>query len=280
MRSLPEPLMWGKRKKRYRSKNGRKDDMIELRNKNVLIFGGGSGIGKAVAQRFLEGGAEVMITGRTEAKLKETAEEIGSEHLHYAVCDVADISSHSEIFKIAEEQMGGLNAFLNAAAPNKAAICGAERAWEPFDITEEEWDILTDINFKAAYFLMRNEIVYLKERNIRGNILNVASNAAYMGICGHYGASKLSIVRWTRYFGNQYGHDGIIINGIAPGATLTPMIFHYAKSVDQPYPRHAIERLIRPDEIAELAFYLMSNYGEIICGHTVVADGGDNMATL
>ena len=72
----------------------------------------------------------------------------------------------------------------------------------------------------------------------------------------------------------------IIINGIAPGATFTPMIASYAKTIDQPYPRHAIERIIRPDEIAELAFYLMSDYGEIVCGHTVVADGGDNSATL
>ena len=58
------------------------------------------------------------------------------------------------------------------------------------------------------------------------------------------------------------------------------MIAYYAKAIDQPYPRHAIGRFIRPDEIAELAFYLMSNYGEIICGHTVVADGGDQAATL
>ena len=58
------------------------------------------------------------------------------------------------------------------------------------------------------------------------------------------------------------------------------MISDYAHELDQKYPRHAIERFIRPDEIAELAFYLMSDYGEIICGHTVVADGGDNAATL
>lgn len=58
------------------------------------------------------------------------------------------------------------------------------------------------------------------------------------------------------------------------------MISYYAHSIDQKYERHAIERFIRPDEIAELAFYLMSDYGEIVCGHTVIADGGDNCATL
>lgn len=78
----------------------------------------------------------------------------------------------------------------------------------------------------------------------------------------------------------KYGHNGIILNGIAPGATLTPMISSYARDASQEYKRHAIERFILPEEIAELAFYLMSDYGEIVCGHTVVADGGDNCATL
>ena len=118
------------------------------------------------------------------------------------------------------------------------------------------------------------------DRNIRGNILNIASNAACMDIVGSYGASKEAIIKWTRAFGKRYGHNGIIINGIAPGATFTPMISHYAHSIDQKYERHASERFIRPDEIAVLPYYLMSDYVEIVCGHTVVADGGDNCATL
>ena len=118
------------------------------------------------------------------------------------------------------------------------------------------------------------------ERQTKGNILNFVSNAACMDITGSYGASKQAVIKWARAFGKRYGHNGIIINGIAPGATFTPMIARYAHDINQEYKRHAIERFIRPDEIAEFAFYLMSDYGEIICGHTVVADGGDNAATL
>ena len=132
---------------------------------------------------------------------------------------------------------------------------------------------------KQTYFCRDNRWSQSAFANIWGNILNIASNAACMDIVGSYGASKQAIIKWTRAFGKKYGHDGIIINGIAPGATFTPMISHYAKQIDQPYPRHAIERFIRPDEIAELAFYLMSDYGEIVCGHTVVAEGGYNCAT-
>jgi NAD(P)-dependent dehydrogenase (short-subunit alcohol dehydrogenase family) len=251
---------------------------MKLRNKNVLIFGGGSGIGKAITTRFLEVGARVMIVGRTEERLRSVSEELASPDLYYKAFDITDIEHHNQLFCECEQVLGGLDAFVNAAALGTSQSTG--RGYEPWDITSEEWDTLTDINFKAAFFLMRNEIDYMKSKGIRGNILNIASNAACMDIIGSYGASKMAVIKWTRALGKKYGHDGIIINGIAPGATFTPMISRYAKSIDQTYPRHAIERFIRPDEIAELAFYLMSDFGEIVCGHTVVADGGDNCATL
>lgn len=251
---------------------------MKLRNDKVLIFGGGSGIGKAIAKRFCDAGASVIIVGRSEKKLKNTIEEIKSNKLYYKVFDITDVENHVSLFEECSKFLGNLNAFVNAAALGTSGYTG--RGYEPWDITEDEWDTLTDINFKAAFFLMRNEINYMKDRSIRGNILNIGSNAVCMDIIGSYGASKEAIVKWTRAFGKRYGHDGIIVNGIAPGATFTPMISRYAHSIDQKYERHAIERFIRPDEIAELAYYLMSDFGEIVCGHTVVADGGDNAATL
>lgn len=250
---------------------------MKLRNNNILIFGGGSGIGKAIAGRFCELGANVVIVGRDENKLRIASEEINSKKLCYKAFDITDIENHSSFFEECSSSMGKISGFVNAAALGSSCL---GRGYEPWDITPEEWDKLTDINFKAAFFLMRNEINYMLKENIRGNILNIASNAACMDIIGSYGASKEAIIKWTRAFGKKYGHNGIIINGIAPGATFTPMISSYAHSVDQKYERHAIERFIRPEEIAELAFYLMSDYGEIVCGHTVVADGGDNNATL
>ena len=250
---------------------------MKLRNDKILVFGGGSGIGKAVAKRFIDAGARVLITGRSEEKLKEAAEEINSKDLFYKVFDITDICGHEAIFEYAENILDGVNGFVNAAG-----ICSDcfKRGYEPWDISEQEWDTVTDIDYKAAFFIMRNEVDYMLKKGIRGNILNFASNAACMDIIGSYGASKQAVIKWTKAFGKRYGHNGIIINGIAPGATFTPMIASYAHDINQEYKRHAIERFIRPEEIAELAFYLMSDYGEIICGHTVVADGGDNAAAL
>ena len=250
---------------------------MNLRSNKIIVFGGGSGIGKAIACRLLAAGAHVLITGRSADKLESAKKELNSENLHTKVFDVTDIDNHAKLFVDAKNILGGLDGFVNSAAIGSSYF---GRGYEPWDVTPDEWDTLTDVNFKAAFFLMRNEIDYLLSENARGNILNIASNAACMDIIGSYGAAKEAIIKWTRAFGKRYGHNGIIINGIAPGATFTPMISSYAKSIDQKYERHAIERFIRPDEIAELAFYLMSDYGEIVCGHTVIADGGDNNATL
>lgn len=175
---------------------------MKLRNENVLVFGGGSGIGKAIAKRFVEAGARVMIVGRNEEKLKRVCDEIGSEHICFKAFDICDISRHSVLFDDCAERLGGLNAFVNSSAVSLESI---GRGYEPWDITEQELDMQSEVNFKAAYFLMRNEIDYMLQRGIRGNILNIASNAACMDIIGSYGASKEAIIKWTRAFGKNMG---------------------------------------------------------------------------
>lgn len=249
---------------------------LSLRCKKILITGGGSGIGKAIAKRFIEANAEVIICGRTIEKLTKAKEEINSDRLHILEWDISNVDLFAKKLQEALDILGSIDGFVNSAALGTTQATG--RGYEPFDITSEEWDRLSDINYKAAFFMMRNEVEYMLKNKIKGNILNFASNAACMDIIGSYGSAKLSIIKWTRAFGKRYGHNGIIINGIAPGATATEMVSYYCKDENAPYKRHAIERFIKPCEIAELAYYLMSHFGEIICGHTVIADGGDNCA--
>lgn len=241
----------------------------------ILITGGGSGIGLAIADKFVSDGAEVVIAGRSLEKLEAARQKLGSGRLHVMRWDVTETGQIPDRLAEAAALMGGLDGLVN-----NAGVSSSERGWEPWDVTEQEWDRVIDVNLKAAFFVMRDAVDYMKEHKTRGNILNIASNAVCMDIVGAYGAAKLALMKMTRAFGKRFGSDGIIINGIAPGATFTPMISDYAHAIDQPYERHAIGRLIRPDEIAELAAYLMSDCGEIICGHTVVADGGDRCATL
>jgi NAD(P)-dependent dehydrogenase (short-subunit alcohol dehydrogenase family) len=247
---------------------------MELRCRSVLVTGGSSGIGLALARRLTDLGASVVITGRDEQKLATAKAQIASDRLFTLPWDISDVRENRENIRKAAALMGGLDGLVNNAG---AAV---RREYEPWDITEAEWDSVMDTNLKGAFFLMRDTVDYMLEHRIRGNVVNVASNAACMDIRGPYGASKLAMIKLTRAYGKRLGHQGIIVNGVAPGATFTPMISDYALAEDQPYPRHAIERFIRPEEIAEWIVTLMSRQGETVCGHTVVADGGDELATL
>lgn len=249
-----------------------------LRCSKILITGGGSGIGKAIAKRFINAGATVTILGRSLEKLNEVKEEIASEDLFVLQGDISKADQIKTYIEKASEHMGGLDGVVNNAGVGTSQVTG--RGYEPWDITPDEWDMVTDVNLKGAFFVMREAVDYMCDNGVRGNILNISSNAACMDISGSYGSSKLSMLKMTRAFGKRFGHKGIIINGIAPGATATPMIARYCKDENASYERHAIGRFIKPYEIAELAYYLMSDFGEIICGHTVVADGGDTVATL
>ncbi len=248
----------------------------KLRCHKVVIFGGGSGIGKAIARQCLAEGAEVVIAGRNKAKLNAALDELASPKAHALPWDIANVDDFPEKIAQVETLMGKPDGFVNAAGIGTGAYTG--RGYEPWDITSAEWDGLNNVNFKGSFFILRNEINYFLANEIPGNILNIASNGGTMFVTGSYGAAKSAIIKWTHSLGIRYGHQGIMIHCIAPGATFTDMISRYAKSLDQPYERHAINRFIRPEETARLAAYLMSEDGVILCGHTVIADGGDNLS--
>lgn len=248
---------------------------MNLRCKSVLVTGGSSGIGLAIAGRLAAAGAKVVITGRNQERLDAARDEIGSGCCGTIQWDVSDICCIGQNLARAEEMMGGLDGLVN----NAGISVPPERGYDPWDITPDEWDSVMGVNLRGAFFLMRDFADWLRAKKRAGNILNISSNAACMDIMGPYGISKLSLLRLTRALAKSCGPDGIVINGIAPGATFTPMLY-WANAIDEPLPRSAIGRYIRPEEIAELAAYLLSNAGEVVCGHTVIADAGDRQATL
>ena len=114
---------------------------MKLRNDKILILGGGSGIGKAIAKRFCELGAKVLIVGRTEDKLLQAKAEIGSDNLYIKAFDITNVDNHIALFEETEKLLGGLSGFVNAAAMSSQAF---GRGYEPWDITSEEWDKFTE----------------------------------------------------------------------------------------------------------------------------------------
>ena len=126
---------------------------IRLRCSRILVTGGGSGIGRAIAERLAAAGAQVTIAGRHMEKLRSAAAEIGSDRIHPIVWDIADVDAWQQKAVQIQEMMGGLDGFVNAAALGSAVVTG--RGFDPFDITASEWDQLNDVNFKAAFFMLR-----------------------------------------------------------------------------------------------------------------------------
>ena len=120
---------------------------------------------------------------------------------------------------------------------------------------------------------MKAAVNYMLDNNIKGNILNVTSVAGYEPVFGAYGASKTAATALTRGWGKMFANDGITINGIAPGPVATEMNgWHEGDPME--HSRIPFGRFSTIEETAKLAMYLLSKEAEMVCGETVVLDGG------
>lgn len=238
---------------------------ITPRVHNAIVTGGGSGIGLAIAKKLLENGCKVCITGRNMEKLQKVEKEIHSENLSVLQFDVNDTESIIPKLNEAACLLGG----YYDGIVNSAGVFSPVDNW---NVSEETWDNIINTDLKSAVFLMRNAVICMRDNNIKGNILQIASvvgnNGNGMGSA--YAIAKNSLVNTTRYMAKQAAHLGIVINGIAPGMTYTPMTPNRNISHQQA----AIARIIEPEEIADIAIFMLSEQAKICIGETILADGG------
>lgn len=237
----------------------------ELRCRKIIVTGGGSGIGLAIAKKLLEEGADVCIAGRNEDKLKEVVSNIQCPNLSYIQFDINDIKNQTGKLNDAACLLGGyFDGIVNAAGIHYGAT-----NWY---ISEEQYDQIMDIDLKAPVFLMRKAAVLMINNNIHGNILQISSVAGNKGTMNNspYYMAKNSLINATRHMAKEVANKGIVINGIAPGLTHTQMC---NKTVIKESVQ-AIARTIEPDEIANIAIFLLSRQAEICIGDTLIADGG------
>jgi 3-oxoacyl-[acyl-carrier protein] reductase len=128
-------------------------------------------------------------------------------------------------------------------------------------------------NTSSIFFTMQAAVKYMLENNIRGNILNITSVAGYEPVYGAYGASKIAATGLTRGWGKMFANDGITISGIAPGPVATEMN-NWHEGDPMEHDRIPFGRFATVEEIAKLAMYLLSEDAKMVCGETVVLDGG------
>lgn len=241
-----------------------------LRGRKALVTGASRGIGFEIARELVKNGCSVVITGRKMDSLQQAAEMIGGE-VYPLVWDASEIECVEEKFRQAVSLLGGIDIVVN-----NAGIFAQRSEWDKESLlqtTVDEWETVMKTNTSAIFFTMQTAVNYMLKNKIRGNILNVTSVAGYEPVYGAYGASKIAATGLTRGWGKLFAKDGITINGIAPGPVATEMN-NWHEGDPMEHSRVPYGRFATVEEIAKLAMYLLSEEARMVCGETVVLDGG------
>ncbi|MFV8242273.1 SDR family NAD(P)-dependent oxidoreductase [Mycolicibacterium peregrinum] len=246
-----------------------------LDGKIAFISGAGRGIGAAAARLFAAEGASVLLAARTETQLKTVTDDIQSAGgtAEYVVCDLADGDSVRSAVQRAVELWGRLDiAFNNGATIQPPG---------PLDeLTEDDFDHVYRVNLKGVWLALRAEVAAIRATAKTGAIVNNSSIGSFHSNpeLPAYGAMKRGVNSLTESAAVTYGPEGIRINGVAPGPTLTDMIQEWDDAspgvLDSLIADTPLRRAAQPAEIAEAAAWLCSDRASFVTGATLRVDGG------
>lgn len=240
-----------------------------LKDKKIVITGGSRGIGLAMANKFLSEGAQVLITGRSALKLQSLVHEINDEKLHYIVYDADNISGIHNFFDEANKALGGVDILVS-----NAGISLHEGSID--NVSSEGFDQTISTNLKSHYFLAK-EFIKRHKQDENKTILFVTSKDGF--VCNEipYGLTKASVNSLVGALSCHYYRQGIRVNAIAPGVTLTDMTRSFADRGDgNMYAANYAGRNFLPEEVAEVACFLISDVSRCISGQIIYTDGGDH----
>lgn len=235
-----------------------------LKGKRILITGGTSGIGLALAKKCLNEGAIVVITGRSLERLENISKEISNKNLKILEWNVKNISDLYLNIEKTISLIGGVDILFN-----NAGIYSDNKFLE---VTEEEYDNILDTNLKSIFFISQKIAEYFKKNKIKGKIINTVSTRGYQSTREPYGISKWGLLGLTK----GLAKDGIIVNGIAPGITASGINgLDMKKDI---FTNSTLDgRVALPEEIAEIGCFLASDVSNHIIGQVIVCDGGETL---
>ncbi|WP_375481702.1 SDR family NAD(P)-dependent oxidoreductase [uncultured Jatrophihabitans sp.] len=246
----------------------------EFTDKVVLVTGGGSGIGRAIARAFLDNGALVAVVGRRVDPLEETLEGFDDDRVLALTADLSDRDAAGSIVESVVGKFGRLDVVVNNAA-----------RYAPQEFTElgaDEWDAFRATNIDAFVFLTQAALPELERTG--GNLVAVGSVSGLRGDWGQaaYNATKAAVMNFVQSIALDWGARGVRLNSVAPAFTLTDATAGVGRDEASLRPfvnRIALGRPGEPEDIAPAVLFLASADAAYITGATLTVDGGTTAST-
>jgi len=252
---------------------------LRLEGKVALITGGGTGIGAAIARRFVEDGAKICITGRRQELLEKEMAKLPEGSVVACAGDVSKLEDAQKMVRTAVSFGGKLDVLVNNA--------GIDPPGSVVDIDPALWRKIMDINVNGPFYLMKESIPYMIKAG-GGSIINISSLAGIRCIPSMpaYCTSKAALIMLTQQAALDYGINRIRCNAICPGAVRTEMIEHAMTPLSQVLKTDMdgvfkyfsknvpLHRVGKPTEISGICSFLASDDSTFMTGAVLVADGG------
>ncbi len=247
---------------------------MRFEGRNVVVTGGASGIGLAIADAFLSEGARVLVADRDGDGLDRLAGRLAApDRLQTVEIDLAEPGAPGRLTEEAEAILGSIDVLVNNA--------GLMAQTPVLEIGEEEWDRLFAVNLRATFFLTQAVARGMAARGA-GTVVSISSVNALRTESpeAHYNATKAGIVAIMRSFANELGHRGLRFNCVAPGETVSAEQAAGYSDADLARTREyllrvPLRRVSRPSEQARVVLFLASDDASYVNGETIVADGGE-----
>ena len=244
---------------------------MSFENVKVVVTGGAKGIGGACVEAFMEGGAKVCILDIDQAG-QEFADTLGDDTF-FIHCDVSKEDEVKTAFRKIEKKLGAVEVLVNNA--------GIQRYSTVTETTEEEWDLIMNVNLKSAFLCSKYSIPMMLKKK-KGCVINVASVQSFISQknVAPYTTSKTALLGLTRSIAVDYAPN-IRSVAVCPGTVDTPMLRNSIQESPNPdevleecNEMHLVKRIGSSNEVAELITYLSSDKASFITGQAIRIDGG------
>ncbi|MEM7736529.1 MAG: SDR family oxidoreductase [Deinococcota bacterium] len=246
--------------------------MARLDGKVAIVTGGASGLGHAIALRFAEEGAKVVIADLSDEAGHKIAADIGG---HFIKTDVTDASAVEALVKETVSNFGKLDIIVN-----NAGIDGEQAPTASSSL--DNWHKVIDVNLHGVYYGMKYAIEAMLEAGNGGSVINMGSTAGLVGFKNipPYVASKAAVVNMARSAAQEYGPDHIRVNSICPTVVKTPLVEHFINSSADPEAQrkafdsfNPLPGMAEPRDVANAALFLASDESRFVSGIALPVDG-------